>query len=482
MTRPRSALLGVDLGTTAVKAAAFTVGGELLATARRATPVTRFGSGLLEHDAGALMSAAFDVMRECTERLPGGCRVEGIAAASMGEAGTVVDGDGAALRPVIAWFDTRAGDEAAWWESEVGAARIYELTGQTLDPNLGAHKLLWVRGNEPDVFARARKWLSAPDLLVRRLSGREVTDLTIASRTMLLDRRRRDWSEELLDAAGIDRELLPEVAAAGTQVGGLLPDAADAIGLPAGTPVSLGGHDHLCAAFAARGGEQRPVDSTGTAEGLVTPVAAPLTGDPGLKSHVSCYPDVVPGAYVLSAQVGLAGGLVEWLARAAFRDAGGEYEQMFAEVPQPLRFSGVICHPVFGRGASPWWDPAGARGAFLGLTIATTDERASFGRRRHAQRRLDAAQGGHHRQTGRGGDSRRRFGARRCTARGRRRRCVRGSRGGSRGRFSSGPNLRARRLSRHDVRERVRRHLYEAAGRSLRSPSPAARACRTGAG
>lgn len=121
-----------------------------------------------------------------------------------------------------------------------------------------------------------------------------------------------------------------------------------------------------------RGGRQRAVDSTGTAEGLLLPLPEPLPAAAGAGSHVSCYPDVVPDGYILSAQVGFAGALVEWLGREAFADLGGDYLRMAAEVPRPLRFRGIVCHPVFGRSASPRWDPAGARGAFLGLTLATT--------------------------------------------------------------------------------------------------------------
>jgi xylulokinase len=293
----------------------------------------------------------------------------------VGEAGLPVDGSGRALRPIIAWFDTRAAGYAGWWEESVGAARVYAISGQTVDGLFGANKAMWVRDHEPEVWARASAWLSTEDWLILRLTGEAATDRTMASRTMLLDRTTGDWSAELLDAAGLDRGLMPPVHQSGSRVGSVCPEAAAVTGLPVGTPVAVGGHDHLCAAFVARGGDQIPVDSTGTAEALVMPAAAPPPGDPGLSAHVTCYPDVVPGRVILGASVGLAGGLVDWLRREVFRFADevpDAYERMMSEVSLPLHPTGVMCFPQFGRGASPRWDPGRARGAFVGLAISHT--------------------------------------------------------------------------------------------------------------
>jgi len=364
-------LIGIDAGTTSARAAAFTPEGCLLALARRPTPTSRPRPDWAEHDADALWQAVADCLREVAAALPAGCEVAGIAPASVGEAGLPVDRSGRALRPIIAWFDARATGYVRHWEEMVGAARVYAVSGQTLDGLFGANKIMWVRDNEPEVWARTAAWLSTEDWLLFRLTGEMGTDYSMAARTMLFDRDRGVWSEELLAAAGLDARLMPPAGQAGTLLGGLSPGIASSTGLPAGTPVVLGGHDHLCACFAARGGRPVPVDSTGTAEALVTPAPAPPPGDPGLAAHVNCYRDVEPGRVVLVSSVAFAGGLVDWLRRRVFRfdeDDPEAYGRMMAEVRRPVAPNGLLCFPEFGRGASPRWDPDGARGAFIGLT------------------------------------------------------------------------------------------------------------------
>ncbi len=282
-----------------------------------------------------------------------------------------MDRHGRALRPIIAWFDARASGYARRWEETVGAARVYAVAGQTLDGLFGANKIMWVRDHEPEVWARTAAWLSTEDWLLWRLTGEVATDYSMAARTMLFDRDRGEWSAELLAAADLDGRLMPPVLPSGSVLAGLSAEAAAATGLPAGTPVVMGGHDHLCAAFVARGGRQIPIDSTGTAEALVTPAASPPPGDPGLAAHVNCYRDVEPGRVALLSSVAFAGGLVDWLRRQVFRigeDDPDAYARMMDEVRRPVRPNGLLCFPEFGRGASPRWDPAGARGAFVGLT------------------------------------------------------------------------------------------------------------------
>lgn len=366
-------LIGLDAGTREVRAGAFTPEGVLLALARRPTPTARPRPGWADVDPEALWQAAAAAVHEAVALLPRGTEVAALAPATVGEAGLPVDGRGRALRPIIAWFDTRAAAYARRWEEALGAARVYTLSGQTIDGLFGANKAMWVRDHEPEVWSQAAAWLSTEDWLILKLTGAPATDYTMASRTMLFDRARRQWSGELLAAAGVEPRLMPPAAPSGTVVGRVTAEAAAATGLPGGTPVVLGGHDHLCAAFAARGGEDVPVDSTGTAEALVTSASEPPAGDPGLAAHVTCYPDVVPGRAALVASVGLAGGLVDWLRREVWGwedEVPEAYARMLAEMKRPLRPTGVMCFPQFGRGASPRWEPDRARGAFVGLTSA----------------------------------------------------------------------------------------------------------------
>jgi xylulokinase len=380
-------LIGLDAGTREVRAAAFTEDGRLLALARRPTPTARPRPGWADVDADALWTAAAAALAEVVAALPPGTEVASVAAATVGEAGLPVDAHGRALRPIIAWFDARAVAYARRWEETLGGARVYALSGMTIDGLFGANKVMWVRDHEPDVWARTAAWLSTEDWLVLKLTGAPATSHSMAARTMLFDRTLLTWSPELLEAAGLEARLMPPAGPSGALAGRVSREASAATGLKPGTPVALGGHDHICAAFVARGSEGTPVDSTGTAEALVTSAAAPPAGDPGLAAHVNCFPDVVPGRMVLLASVGLAGGLVDWLRREVWKWPEAEadaYVRMFGEIRLPVRPNGVMCFPQFGRGASPRFDPDRARGAFVGLT-------ASHGRGDLLQAALEAS-------------------------------------------------------------------------------------------
>ena len=376
-------LVGVDVGTSSIKVAAFDEHGGLLALRRGPTPTTRLGGGLVEHDAEALWSNTALLLRGLATELGDASRIVGLAVASVGEAGLPVDARGRALRPAIAWYDARASDEATWWTEQVGADQINRITGQSVDPHYGVNKLMWVRANEPAVFRATRHWLSIADFIVLRLTGEVVTDPTLASRTMAWDQRSRSWSEELLSAAAIDPRLLPPVVPSGSIVGHVRPDAARQTGLAAGTIVASGGHDRLCGAYAVRSGRQILVDSTGSAEAIVVPVAEFVERTAEKAGHVACYADVVPGQYVLSARVGYAGALVDWFRRLVGDSSGlgaesqepdpdgmATLEALTKLIPTPLDWSGLMVYPSFGRVVTPVWDPRTAGGAILGLTLA----------------------------------------------------------------------------------------------------------------
>lgn len=364
-----AALLAVDVGTSSIKVTAFGVDGSLIAARRGETPTTRYPDGRAEHDTDALWGAVAGLVRDLVGSISAHA-VAAVAVTSVGEAGVPLAADGAAVRPAFAWFDARGGEEAAWWREAAGAARIFAITGQPLDAFYSVNRLLWMRRHEPDAFARTRHWLGLGDFVLQRLSGACATDYSLASRTLLFDQASLSWSGELLKLAGLDRALLPDLVPAGTRVGSVTASAAARTGLLAGTPVIAGGHDRLCAAFAVRGVDRIAVDSTGSAEAVIMPVAdftAATRQDPGV---ISCQADVVPGQYALSARVGYATALTDWYAREIAR--GTLPADIDAAIPVPLKFSGLLAYSSFGRLLAPGWNEGARSGAILGLTLAHT--------------------------------------------------------------------------------------------------------------
>ncbi len=301
-------LLGIDIGTTHVKARAYDEAGRLLADARRQTPTTRLPAGGAEYAADALEEAAFGAAREVVE---GAGPPRAIGIASMAESGFLLGESGDALAPAIAWFDGRTAPQADRWRRRMDARELFARTGLHVTPLFTACKLEWLRENSSHLFARAAGWLGMSEYLVFRMTGERTTDPSLAGRTMLYDVGAGRWDEELCDLAGVPLGLLPPVHESGTVLGGLTAQAARRLSAPAGTPVVVAGHDHICGAFGA--GATAPgeiVDSMGTAEALLLTLTEPPLDATGHALGLPVGRHVLPGRYYVAATLPRSGGLV----------------------------------------------------------------------------------------------------------------------------------------------------------------------------
>ena len=316
-------LIGIDLGTTSIKAVLYDAeDGRIIASAVRGTPVQHPLEGWREHDPEEVWQAAADCIRELTgSNSAAGMPVAGLAISSMAETGVLMDENYQPLAPMIAWYDRRSEPQAAAIESQISIPTLYAITGQRVNPSFGATKILWTKENAPEIFRQARRWLPIPAFLLQRLTGQAAVDYTIAARTLLFDQRRLEWSDTLLGAFGIDPQLMPPAAWAGTAIGYVTALAAAETGLSTQTICVLGGHDHLCAGLAAGGrGTGAVIDSTGTANALLM-LQPNFLPDPSLPArNFACYTYVLPDLYVLKGGLKASGSAIEWLAR---RLAGG---------------------------------------------------------------------------------------------------------------------------------------------------------------
>jgi sugar (pentulose or hexulose) kinase len=264
-------LVGIDVGTSACKAAVVDADGSELAHGRAPTPWQRLPTGA-EIDPEALFGAALEAARAAIAAAPDG-RVRGVGVASMGEAGVLLDAQERVVHPSIAWHDARGADEARRIAAELGEERFSERTGLPASPLCTLAKLRWLVDHHPPARA-ARRWLNVGEWVVRRLGGADVAELSLSSRTGLLDLAAKAPFADALAWAGLPDDLLPELVLAGTPAG-----AADGAALPQarGAALTVAGHDHLCAGAGV--GVVAPgdvLDSCGTAEALVRVVAPPL--------------------------------------------------------------------------------------------------------------------------------------------------------------------------------------------------------------
>jgi sugar (pentulose or hexulose) kinase len=265
-------LLGIDVGTTYCKAVVLDAEGAELAQARARTPWTRVPTGA-ETDPHALVRAALAAAADAVARAPGGV-VAAVGIAGMAETGVLLDRRGRPVGPAIAWHDARGADEAAAIGAQLGGRAFAARTGLPASPLCSLSKLRWQRAHAPGAAAAAR-WLGVPEWVGRALGAAEVAELSLASRTGMLDLRERAWWPDALAWLGVGDDFLAEPVAAGTPVGRV----GDALPAARGAVVAIGGHDHLAATVGAGAdGDGDVLHSAGTADVFVRTVPAGLDG------------------------------------------------------------------------------------------------------------------------------------------------------------------------------------------------------------
>lgn len=367
----RRTLLGIDLGTTAVKAGIFDArSGEMLGVARAEYSPVSPQSGWMELEAEEYWRATVTAVREAHTKA-GGPEVVGIGLSSQGQTFLPLGEDREPLRPAIVWLDTRAEDEARRLNAALDADEIRTRRGAAaINAVDSAPKILWLRENEPELWARTRHLVMLPDFIGERLTGDLRLDVSNAGSTAMVDRTaprdggRGDWWPAMLDAVGVSREMLSPLGRAGEPIGALTGEAAGALGLTAGATVALGCNDQLAGAVGA--GNVKPGIASGTAGTAMAIVATTDLRDdhPDGILHGA---HAVPGLRFLLTYAKTSGVLLTWL-----RDLLGaeDYEDLLAQAERaPVGCNGLVCLPHFSGTATPSFR-SDVRGGFVGLTLA----------------------------------------------------------------------------------------------------------------
>lgn len=361
-------LIGIDLGTTGCKAVVYDEHGAALGEGYLEYGLITLSDVMIEQDPHAW----WDLTRRAVELALSASGIDrrgvrGIAVSSQGISFVLLDEAGRPLGNAINWLDGRATAECEQITRRFSAEHLFRLTGKRVAPFYVLPKLLWVRENQPERWRRARRVLMGHDYLVYRLCGEQVIDHSMAGGALLYDLAALDWSQALLDAFDIPRDLLPPLRWAGTRAGTLLPSVAEELGLAADVVVAVGGQDQKCAALGAGIADGAATVSLGTASAIEQVLDQPAT-DPDMR--IPTFPFVRPGRWVLEGVVGTAAGSLRW-----YRDTmapGVPYGVLDDEAAAVAPGSGgVLFYPHLGGAGSPHWLSA-ARGAFHGLSLATT--------------------------------------------------------------------------------------------------------------
>jgi xylulokinase len=254
------------------------------------------------------------------------------------------------------------------------------ISGMPLHGMYSLNKILWFKENDPDTFMRTWKWLCYEDFVQFRLGVEPTMSHSLAARTMALDVRAGEWSQELLNVAGIDIGLLPNTAPSGMALGTVSGRIAKEIGLPSGVVVVTGGHDQPAGALGAgilESGEA--MYATGTVECICPIFDTFAVTERTIDSNLCCYPSCVPGLYASIAFNFTGGSLLKWyrdtFASEELREAAETgrdvYEILCGTVPK--KPESLLILPHFTVTGTPHFDTA-SRGAILGLTLNTRRE------------------------------------------------------------------------------------------------------------
>ncbi|HEX2273976.1 MAG TPA: FGGY family carbohydrate kinase, partial [Acidimicrobiales bacterium] len=254
-------LLGIDVGSSRTKAVLVDGDGKESRSAAVDTPFAETAEGVEAGATDILGAVARAVAGLGDDRR----RVAAVGVAGMAESGAPLDGAGRPLAPVIPWHDGRGDDVAARLEDRFGAD-LARAAGQKVRAVATVAKLGWLldRG-----VAGVSRWLGVPELVLNALTGAEATEWSLAARTGSFDVARREWLPDVARAAGFDVEVFPEIGSAGEDMGRVSSEGAAWAGLPAGIPVTLGGHDHLAGVVGSGAATADLVNSVGTAETVV---------------------------------------------------------------------------------------------------------------------------------------------------------------------------------------------------------------------
>lgn len=368
-------MFGVDVGTGSVKAALLTESGRQVGLASCGYPLITNSEGWVEADAEGIWRA---LVQCAAEVLRSGCdpsRIAGIGISCLCPGLTALDAQGHVLQNPILYSDRRSIEEAAWIRETVGEERLLAITANhCMSGAMSGTSMLWIKRHHPEIYDKTRFFGHINTMLAARMTGRFAMDYSNASYTSLFETTGGlRWSHELCAAIGIDPAKLPPLLPSDRSVGKLLAPELLTLGIPAETPVVIGGGDTACASLATGILADGDVcESVGTTNVLTVCVDRP-NFDPSFINR--CH--VVPGKWIYQGAMSYTGASMVWFLDTFCADLRAEaaqkqvscYDLMdeLSERSGPGA-GGIVFLPYMMGERSPVWDP-NARGIFFGMSL-----------------------------------------------------------------------------------------------------------------
>jgi xylulokinase len=344
--------VGIDVGTSGVKALAIDPAGTVLASVVREYPLSTPRPNWAEQDPDDWWRATQTALADL-RNATGAPDAIGLSGQMHGL--VALDRRGRPLRPAILWNDQRTGAESREIEQTIGLERLIELTGNRALPGFTAPKLLWLRRHEPDTYARIARVALPKDYVRLKLCGEHATDVSDASGTLLLDVARRRWSEEVIDALNLDADWLPPVHESPTVTG----HTGD------GIPVVAGAGDQAAGALGVGVDKPGPLSVVLGTSGVVFAALDHFAADPQGRVHAFCH--AVPARWHAMGVMLSAAESLRWL-RSLLAPATPYDELLDRAKSWPPGSEGLTFLPYLTGERTPHVDPD-ARGAFVGLGV-----------------------------------------------------------------------------------------------------------------
>src|SRR5574344_379914 len=362
-------LIGVDLGTSGTKTVLFDENGTVIASKTIEYPLYTPHNGWAEQDPNDCWHAACGGMKSVMEQ--SGVKpsdVKGIGISGQMHGLVMLDKAGNVLRRSIIWCDQRTAKECTEITEKVGAKRLIEITANPALTGFTASKIMWVKNNEPEVYAKCAHILLPKDYVRYMLTGEFATEVSDASGMQLLDVPNRCWSDEVIGKLGIDKSMLAKVYESPEVTGKLTKQAAELTGVAEGTTVGGGAGDNAAAAVGTGTVVDGKAFVTIGTSGVVFAHTSKLSIDPKGRVHTFCC--AVPGAWHVMGVTQAAGLSLRW-----FRDTfcpGEGYKDLDAKAAAiPIGANRLVYLPYLMGERTPHLDPD-CRGAFIGLSAMHT--------------------------------------------------------------------------------------------------------------
>lgn len=373
-------VIGVDIGTTSTKAVVYDTGGKVVGHHTVGYPLLTPKPGVAEQDPDEIHAAVLAAIRgavRAADVAPGRIRCVGFSAAMHSV--IAVDGAGDPLTASITWADTRSAAAAEDILRDMDGHAIYLRTGTPIHPMSPLVKLVWLRSDQPEVFARAARFVGIKEYVLYRLFGQWVIEHSMASATGMLNLQALEWDTVALAIAGITPERLPTLVPPTFHLAGLDPALADRLGLPAGIPFVVGANDGVLSNLGVDAiGPGQIAVTIGTSGAMRAVVDRPRT-DPAGRTF--CYL-LTEKHWVVGGPVNNGGIAFRWvrdeLAAAETETAkrlGIDPYDVLTRIAERVRpgSEGLIFHPYLTGERAPWWN-ASMRASFFGLSAAHRKE------------------------------------------------------------------------------------------------------------